>query len=259
MKERIIKYNGLDLKVTIDTDEMIEKVRNQYRPVIYEMRKIIDKRNKYISKLHKLMKDKESAMFLFIDAVQIQKKAKKLYGLGAKSYMVLTHMYKIRVCVLSQLERYIKSIGFQGMSYAEMKTLVRAGYITELPDKHFGITDKGSKVIDTIYNAFRQDYDYFLKNKVTGYTAVNRKRTENKYTEEQKKQRGDFYRKMMRPFWDGGYKMMPKDKNLRVDYMLKWMEKKAKEGEELDEMYMRLVTRWSSAEPKPPRLASIKE
>lgn len=56
MKERKIRYNGLDLKVTIDTDDMIEKVRNQYRPVISEMKKIIDKRNKYISKLHDLIK-----------------------------------------------------------------------------------------------------------------------------------------------------------------------------------------------------------
>lgn len=259
MKERTIRYNGLDLKVTIDTDEMIEKVHNKYKPVIYEMRKIIDKRNKYISEMHKLMKDKESTMFLFVDAIQIQKKAKKAYGIGAKSYMVVTHMYKVNICLLSQIERYMKSIGFQGMSYAEMKTLVRAGYITEMDDRYFGITDKGRKVIESIYNAFRQDYDYFLKHKVNGQSTIARKRTSNKYTEEQKKERGDFYRKMMRPFWDGGYKVMPKDRNLRVDYMLKWMDKKKKEGEELDELYMRLVTRWSSAEPAPPRLASIKE
>lgn len=63
----------------------------------------------------------------------------------------------------------------------------------------------------------------------------------------------------MRPFWDGGYKIMPKDKKVRVEYVLNWMDKKRKEGEELDEMYMRLVTRWSSAEPTLPRMTSIKE
>lgn len=259
MKERKIKYKGLDLKVTINTDELIDKVREQYRPVIGEMKKIIDKRNKYISKLHDLIKSKEATMFLFVDAVQIQRKAKKLYNIGPKAYMIITHMYKINIGNQSQLERYIKSIGFGTVTYGDLNILVKGGYLTELQDRYFGITDKARRAVDNIYNAFRQDYDYFVRNKVDGYAKTSLKKRENKYTDEQKQQRGDFYRKMMRPFWDGGYKVMPKDRNVRVEYVLNWMEKKRKEGEELDEMYMRLVTRWSSAEPELPRMTSIKE
>jgi hypothetical protein len=38
---------------------------------------------------------------------------------------------------------------------------------------------------------------------------------------------------------------MPKNKDLRVQYLLGWIEKKKADGFFIDEVYMRLVEKWS--------------
>jgi hypothetical protein len=53
----------------------------------------------------------------------------------------------------------------------------------------------------------------------------------------------------MRPFWDGGYKVVPKNKDLRVKYLLGWIEKRRESGLFVDDIYMRFVEKWSAVTP----------
>jgi hypothetical protein len=50
---------------------------------------------------------------------------------------------------------------------------------------------------------------------------------------------------MMTPFWDGGYKVVPKSRKMRVDYLIEWIDKRKRSGLMVDEYYYNLLQKWS--------------
>ncbi len=50
---------------------------------------------------------------------------------------------------------------------------------------------------------------------------------------------------MMRPFWDGGYKTLPRNRQKRVDYLIEWVQSKKSRGLPVDQAYYNYIQRWS--------------
>lgn len=245
IKEKTIKHAGLDFKFVIDSSEFVEKLKDQYKPVIENLRKLLDKRDEYICKMHQMTKGTDVTMFLFANGLRVAKKASKLYGYNEKQYMALSYLNNTNMCKIEYLNKHLIGIGYRSLYKQELDKLVDNGCAIRVNNYYCSITDKGKQVIKSIYVAYRQDIDFFIKNKKpTRRTSISGKT--NKYSEEERERRGNFYRLMMRPFWDGGYKVIPKDKDMRVTYLLDWIKQKQKEGQVVDDMYMRLVERWAA-------------
>lgn len=246
--ERTIRHKGLDLKVTIDTSELTDKIKEQYKPIINNLKELLNKRDEYIAKMHNMTKATDITMFMFVNGLRIAKKANKAYGFSEKQYMALSYLSGTNMCKIEYLSRYLMKMGYAKILKPELAKLIDEGCIIMLNEKYCAITDKGNSVISAIYKAYRQDIDFYMKNKkVARKTSI--KNTTNKYTEEERERRGKAYRLMMRPFWDGGYKVIPKNKDLRVKYLLGWIEKRNQSGLFVDDIYMRFVEKWSAVTP----------
>jgi len=66
-----------------------------------------------------------------------------------------------------------------------------------------------------------------------------------KYSDEIKKQRSEYYHTMMRPFWDSGYKMIPKDVAKRCEVLEDWI--KYEPEVRSSELYTHLLAKWQKA------------
>lgn len=244
-KERIIKHKGLDLKFTIDTSELTEKIKEQYKPVIDNLKKLLNKRDEYIYRMHRMSRETDVTIFLFTNGLRVAKKANRLYGYSEKQYMALSYLNNTNMCKTEYLSRHLVGIGYPKILKPEVAKLIEDGCVIKLNEQYCAITDKGKKVIASIYKAYRQDMDYYMKNKKpTRKTSIKEK--SNKYTEEERDRRSQHYKTMMRPFWDGGYKVIPKNKDMRVTYLLGWIEKRKAIGLFVDDIYMRYVEKWSA-------------
>mgnify|MGYP003333858239 FL=1 len=247
MKERVIKYKGLELNLSFDVNAIKREVRDEYKPEIAGLHNLLDKRHDYIHKLHQLIKEQDVTVFMLISASNISKKVKKIYNLTHKQMMILSYMSSINMAHPEQVTRYMKSIGMRSVTHTDMKGLVNLGYMMQTPlVYYYAATTEGKKIIKSIYAAFRQDYTYFIENRGIKRNHYVRAKKENKYSDEEKARRSEHYKQMMMPFWDGGYKVMPKNVILRIDYMTKWIQKRKEKGLPVDDMYYRLVEKWST-------------
>lgn len=252
MKERVIKYQGLDLKLSFDIDSIRREVAAEYKPQIQQMKQIIDKRDKYIKSMHKSMRDIDTTIFVLIDAVKIYRKAKKAYNIGEKSMHILSYMNGINMCTIEQINRYMSSVFMPETNTGEMRKLIGKDYVVKIPlPYYFAITDKGKKIIKNIYRAFRDDFDYFKKNKPVKVNHKIRTPTGGKYSPEELEKRSQQYRRLMFPFWDGGYKVIPKNRSTRCSYLAEWITNRRKAGLEVDDYYMKLLEKWSAVPESP--------
>lgn len=247
MKERVIKYKGLDLKLNIDIDNIIDNVKEQYKPEVENLRKLIKKRHKYIHELHQLIKNKDVTMFMMVNAVKISRKMKKAYEINDKQAMILSYMYDVNMAKMDPINRYLETIHITKALRMDMDYLIDMGYIIKTSIYgYYGITDKGKRIIESVYNAYRQDYAYFIENRPSKRNYYYKAKG-SKYSEQELEKRSQLYRQMMMPFWDGGFKVMPKDVNRRVDYLLEWIQQRKEKGMVVDPYYMKLVEKWSAA------------
>lgn len=254
MKERVIKYKGLELNLSFDVDAIKREVKEEYQPEIQNLRKLLTKRQDYIHKLHQQMKEKDVTVFMLISASNIAKKVKKVYDLGHKQIMILSYLSGVNMANPEQMTRYMKSIAMRSVTHGDMKALVALGYVVKSPIVYYyAATTEGKKIINSVYSAFRQDYAYFIENRSIkrDHKPVKRKKGE-KYTEAERQKRSEFYKQLMMPFWDGGYKVMPKNVSLRIEYMTNWIRERRAKGLPVDDLYIRLIEKWSASPAKTP-------
>jgi len=249
---RRISHKGLDLKFTIDTSALVDKIKDQYKPELDNLKKLLAKRDEYICRIHRMTKDLDTTIFMFTNGLRVARKARKAFGYSEKQYMALSFMANTNMCREEYLSRFLIKIGYSKITKMELEHLLLDGRIIKLERQYYAITDKGKSVVNSIYAAYRQDLDFYIKNKkVPRKTSI--RNNPNKYSEAERERRSRAYKLMMRPFWDGGYKVMPKDRDVRVKYLLKWIEKKKADGFFVDDVYMRLVEKWSG-NPTPVKL-----
>lgn len=246
-KERTIKYKGLDFTINIDTSEIEKKVRSKYRPTIDSLRKLLNKRERYIQKLHNTLRDEDAIMFLFAGAKEIWRKAVKAHCLTAKEYMIITYLKDINMATTEHITGHINALGYAKAMYSDMCRLEKKGVVIRTPQfGYWAITDKGRKSISQVIQAIKQDFAYYKDNKAKKHDHfVKPKPTSPKYTPEELERRSFLYKQMMRPFWDGGFKILPRNRQQRVDYLIGWIQDRKSMGIKVDEVYYTYVQRWS--------------
>ena len=242
MKQRTIKYKGLDLQLNIDVDSLVENVRGKYRGENARLRKLISKRNDYINKLHNQLRDKDAIMYMMLDGVQIYKKVSHLYKLKAKELFILHYLSSVNMSTVSGMNKYFISISKKLSTRQDMYAICEKGYAI-LVDRYgyYAITDQGRRVMNNIFVALKQDYTYFNHNRIAKKNRVIHVEGHTKYTTEERERRSEVYRKMMVPFWDSYIKMIPKDKKRRVEIIENWIAKQ----EDVDPYYFQLIDKWS--------------
>lgn len=242
MKQRTIKYKGLDLQLNIDVNSLVDNVRGKYKGEISRLRKLLNKRDAYIHELHQKVKDKDSILYMVLDGVQIYKKVNSLYKLKAKELFILQYLNSVNMSKVSIINGYFDSISKKYTSRQEMYQLIEKGYVI-LVDRYgyYAITDNGRKVLANIFNALKQDYGYFIHNRIAKKGRKIHIEGHSKYTPEEKERRSEMYKKMMTPFWDSYIKMIPKDKNRRIEILNNWLGKQ----KEIDPYYLELIEKWS--------------
>lgn len=245
MKQRTIKYKGLDLQLNIDVDSLVENVRGKYKTEISRLRKLLNKRDKYIHELHQKIKDKDSIMYMMLDGVQIYKKVKHIYKLNSKELFILHYLNSVNMSKVSIINEYFDSISKKYTSRQEMYMLIEKGYVI-LVDRYgyYAITDNGRRVINSIFVALNQDYTYFNHNRIAKKNRRIHIEGHTKYTPEERERRSAMYKKMMVPFWDSYIKMIPKDKKRRIEVIENWMAKQ----EAVDPYYYELIEKWSDTQ-----------
>ena len=254
MKERVIKYKGLELNLSFDVNAIKREVKEEYQPEIQTLRKLLTKRQDYIHDLHQKMKEKDVTVFMLIAASNISKKVKKVYGLTNKQVMILSYLYSVNMGKPEQITRYMNTIGMRSVTHGDMRGLIALGYVVKSPVvQYYAATTEGKKIINSIYTAFRQDYAYFVENRGVkrGHNPAKKKK-EGKYSEAERQKRSEFYKQLMMPFWDGGYKVMPKKVGLRIEYMTNWIRDRRSKGLPVDDLYIRLIEKWSTSSAKTP-------
>lgn len=254
MKERVIRYKGLELNLSFDINSIKREVKEEYQPEIQNLRKLLTKRQEYIHKLHQQMKEKDVTVFMLISASNIAKKVRKVYGTTHKQVMILSYLHSVNMGKPEQITRYMKSIGMNSVTHKDMRGLVELGYAVKSPVvQYYAATTEGKKIINSIYTAFRQDYAYFIENRgIKRDHKPPKKKKEGKYSEAERQKRSDFYKQLMMPFWDGGYKVMPKKVGLRIEYMTNWIRDRRSKGLPVDDLYIRLIEKWSASSAKTP-------
>lgn len=260
-KERRFSFKGVDVKLDINMESLIggirEQLRDRYKGRIATLRDLLSKRNDYISKLHDILRKKDSAMFIMLDAVHIYKKANALYRINEKQMMILSYMYRTNMCSRIHVSRYLSSIGYVKMVTKDADLLRSRGYIIEVKEGLFAITDEGRRIVNNVYNAFKQDYAYFRKNQsAVQQHEENRVIPRKNIPLEEREKKRHFYRTMMAPFWNEGMKMMPKDKQARIEIINKYVSTLNELSMKVDPIYDRLIEMWSTPNNQIPRQLS---
>jgi len=246
VRTRTIKFQGLDIKMNIDINDIVKKTSSKYKPKIDGYKKLVAKRNEYIHNMHQKMKDKEIGVYLIYDALRIMKKAKDAYDVDIRQLLTLSYLHSISMLRKDHINKYLIAIGCKPVTRIFLKKLVEYGYIMDAHKyAYYSITDKGRKIVDNIFLAFRQDYAFYEKNKPMKREYHTSQPAGTKYSDEEKEKRSILYRKMMTPFWDGGYKVVPKSRKMRVDYLVNWIDKRKRSGLMVDEYYYNLIEKWS--------------
>lgn len=260
-KERKFSFKGVDVKFDINMESLIgglrEELKDRYKGKIAILRDLLSKRNEYIVKLHDVLRKKDSAMFIMLDAVHIYKKANALYGINEKQMMILSYMYRTNMCSRIHVSRYLSSIGYPKMITKDAELLHSKGYIIEVKEGLFASTDEGRRIVDNVYNAFKQDYAYFKKNQspVQQHEEKRVAPRKNIPMEERDKKR-HFYRTMMMPFWDIGMKMMPRSRESRIEHVNNYVNKLRDLDMKVDPIYEKLIEKWSIPNNQIPRQLS---
>jgi hypothetical protein len=247
-KQRTIKYNGLDFTINIDTKQIEDKVKGKYRPTIDGLRRLLNKREKYIQKLHNTLRDEDAIMFLFAGAKEVWRKAVKVHSLTPKEYIIITYLRGVNMATKEHITGHINSLGYAKAMYSDLCRLEKKGVIFRTPQYgYWAITDKGRKSISQVIQAIKQDYSYYKENKAKKHDHyIKEKSTTPKYSPQELEKRSFLYKQMMRPFWDGGYKVLPRSKERRVEYLINWIQDKKARGITVDKVYYTYIERWSA-------------
>lgn len=249
MKQKSIRYRDIDFKVNIGVDDLVNKLNEKYKKEYGDenkvLRKLLNKRDKRIVEIHKLLRDRDLSSFMVINGAKIFRKVFKRYGLNDRLLTILSFMDTIKRCKADGLNTYLLSIGQIPYKAREIDKLVELGYSIRLQvAKTFGITDKGKAVIDGIYAAYRKDMEFFISNRVYRKMSEMRISPGTKFSEEERAIRRAKYRMLMLPFWESGRKLMPKDPSVRAKYLREWLLDKKRQGMEVDPWYFETLKRW---------------
>jgi hypothetical protein len=236
---KTVKSNGLMFELNIDANSLIEQVKDRFRGAFTILKKMVRSREKYIRKMHREIKDPRNRMRMFSACVTIYEKVHKIYGIRLFEYDVLASMYQLDHVSLTRIVNYSKDVGIRAPTLAIMNRLCRLGYIAKSERKgFFYITTEGKNLVDNVLGAIKQDMTYYISKKPKSshiHTLLLKDKFVHKYSQEELERRRKQYINLMKPYWDAGYKKMPKDRFIRYEILDKWVRNREMFGLEVTE------------------------
>lgn len=234
--------NGINISAYINTTELERSLSAPYRERIKVLESLVKKRDYYIKSMHSQLRKRRWIAYI---AYVSNKVMKPLTNISIKRIMILFYMYEREFTSITKLQTDFKQLG---VPYTQMQNdvnyLIKLNLVKRDGRGFYYLLDKGREIIE-----------YYEKNTVRLFLHMAKikqdmtqvKVTEvipkpSKFSEVELKRRKDSYHKLMRPFWDSGYTIIPKDRGKRIDLLSKWL----KDNNVKDEWYTKLIFDWGS-------------
>jgi hypothetical protein len=236
--------NGINISAFINTDELEKSLAIPYKERIKHLEGIIKKRDYYIKNMHFQLKKRKWIAYLGYISNNLMKPLPK--KLNMRRMLILFYMYERNYTNTTKIKKDFAELGIPvGQISFDMTYLVNIGLSSKDGRGFHYLLDKGREVVEYYEKNTIKTFLHMAKIKqdVTQMKNANDSlRKPTKYSEEQLKERRIKYVKLMKPFWDSGYKRMPKDNGKRIDILAKWIKKYNVE----DEWYKTLIFNWGS-------------
>lgn len=235
--KKTMQTNGLLLSLNIDTEKLVENIKNRYKIAFDTLKKMVRSRERYIKKMHKELRCEKNSMRIFGVCVSIYKKLNAIYNIKIAEYEMLAAMYDLDEISTHRLMNYCRSIGISRPRVNSLNRLVERGYVARSDRKDsFYITIEGKNLVKSVVGAIKQDMTFYVKAKPKrGLPNYNFMQSEikPKYTEEEIKRRREQYIRLMKPYWDAGYKRMPKTEYDRFRVLNEWVVVNERTGKKI--------------------------
>jgi hypothetical protein len=236
--------NGINISAYINTDELEKQLLTPYKEKIKVLESQLKKRNWYIKNMHFQLKRRKWLMYIGYISNNTFKPLPKL--LTHKRLLILFYMYEREFTSILKMKKDLAELGVPIKNiYTDFKYLVGSGLVSKDKRDFYFIMDKGREFVEYYENNMKVKFWHMAKIKqdisqIKG--EPNQVKRENKYPKEELDARRKTYVKLMTPFWEQGYKKLPKDAFKRIDLLVKWM----KERDVQDEWYTKLIFNWGS-------------
>ena len=240
--EKVFTHKGIKVKMNVDLESYKKDVVQPYKDYISVLEKNINKRDKYIKKVHTQLRNAENIFFSMYASVKINSLITN--GLSLKRLIILNYLNGVDFAKADWITKYIKNAGINSScSHRDINALESLGMISHnnVRNGHF-ITYKGKDEVKKMTEIYTSSINFYLKNKSK---IVKRNPNRRVFKEHEKERARQYYVKMMTPLWESGLNTMPKSKSARIDIISKWIKNKIAEGQEIDELYYKLIQKWS--------------
>lgn len=236
--------NGINVSAFINTDELEKALVTPYKNRVKVLEAQVRKRNDYIKNMHFQIKRRKWMVYIGYISNQLLKPLPN--GLNIKRLMCLFYMYEREFTGIDKMKNDFKELGVPTSNvYTDFKFLEKLGLVAHDNRSFYYLLDKGREVVEYYeknmkirffhMTKIKQDKSQLKENKAP-------KKEGGKYSKEEIESRRATYKKLMRPFWEQGMTLMPKDKGRRIDMVSEWI----KNNNINDEWYTRLIFNWGS-------------
>ena len=235
---------GVNISAIINTDALERTLSAPYRERIKHLEGIIKKRESYIKNMHYQLRRRKWIMYLGFISHKIMKPLPK--KLNVKRMLILFYMYERNFTSIQKIQSDFKQLGVpHTLIHADVNILIGMGLARKDGKGFYYLLDKGREVVEYYEkNTLRMFFNMAkIKQDITQVKEAKEISDKpGKYSEEELKNRADRYRKLMKPFWDTGYTIMPKDNGKRIEIVSAWIKK----NRIVDEWYIKLIFNWGS-------------
>lgn len=236
--------NGINISAFINTNELEKSLIAPYKERVKYLESIVKKRDYYIKNMHFQLKKRKWIIYLgYISSELMAPLPKKL---NMRRMMILFYMYERNYTITTKLKNDFLELGIPNSKIAfDINYMVSIGLIFKDKRGFYYLSNKGREIVEYYEKNMVKIFLHMAKIKQDISQMKNANdslKKPTKYTEEELKERRLKYVKLMRPFWDSGYKIIPKDKSKRAKILATWIKKHGVE----DEWYKKLAFDWSS-------------
>jgi len=236
--------NGINISAYINTDELEKTILAPYKERVKVLEAQVKKRDYYIKNMHFQLKRRKWIMYLgYISNALMKPFPKKL---NMKRMLVLFYMYERNFTSVEKIKKDFKELGVPSTTVLkDMNYLMQSSLATRDGRGFYYLLDKGREVVEYYEKNMIRKFFHMAKIKqdVTQMKNPNDSlKKPSKYSEEELKNRRIRYAKLMKPFWDSGYKIMPKDRGKRINILVNWI----KDNKIEDAWYNQLIFNWGS-------------
>jgi len=234
---------GINISAYINTDELERSLSAPYKERIKLLETLLKKREYYIKTMHSNIRKPRWISYAAYASDKVMNPLPN--NISLKRIIILFYMYEREFTSISKIQNDLKQLGIPySKIYNDVNVLINLGLVKKDGIGFYYLLDKGREIIDYYKNNTVSMFSRMAKIKqdMTQIKITEVIVKPPKYSQAEIEKRKQTYHKMMRPFWDSGYTIMPKDRGKRIDMLSKWL----KDNNVQDEWYTKLIFDWGS-------------